>query len=480
MKLPVPSDWDGETWKCLELQWPDSIQYRGILLGLMSYLTRGRVWDEAEGSIINAQAVGWEIFNKNYPLVPCGGDQEPCPDCPECPESPIEDIFGGITLLEDDMGGQVVTDVQLVDGKIRVFFGPCCWHDLSVVTAIEDAGPELGEEPWNPDGLPGMQYSACGKAAGIVDAIAAVLEAAHYVISADIKFIFWPSAVENQANFNLSDKWVVSLLAAWLVWGVVLSPEEVFGIEDQEKARCLIAPLLTNDASGVTSEQYEAIKSVVTNRGWAYAGLITTAVNALGRAGFDRAAKLGARDLEADCSCNDQPQSFGSVFWRLPHVGIEVNNPGLASDYTLLSRTNDGLTLRHRWAARAGDWQGLSAKYLLYKEPGVTLTEVVFASVPVAGNGLPKFDWHADGCATLYTGDGLSGPLASGVTVQRQVSGGAVYAKYNATNIPDIHQFWAGGRHCPAQGALAELYVWDTHIVSINGVATGVYPAASW
>lgn len=66
--IPIPSDWDGETWECFSVQWPDSQLYRGLLLGQLTALTRGRFWDERSGSIIDAQQVGLEIQARNIDL----------------------------------------------------------------------------------------------------------------------------------------------------------------------------------------------------------------------------------------------------------------------------------------------------------------------------------------------------------------------------------------------------------------------------
>lgn len=68
MKLPIPNDWNGTDWCRFSICWPDSELWTGLLLGFLSYGTRGRSWDEKTGIVKNAQQVGWEIFRKNYPL----------------------------------------------------------------------------------------------------------------------------------------------------------------------------------------------------------------------------------------------------------------------------------------------------------------------------------------------------------------------------------------------------------------------------
>lgn len=68
MRNPIPQDWDGESWKRYCVCWPDSELWTGLLLGFLSYCTRGRSWHENTGSIKDAQAIGWQIWENNYPL----------------------------------------------------------------------------------------------------------------------------------------------------------------------------------------------------------------------------------------------------------------------------------------------------------------------------------------------------------------------------------------------------------------------------
>lgn len=64
-KVPIPSDWNGTDWTFALVCWPDSQHWRELLLGLITTPTRGRWYDEKTGSITAAQAIGWQIFEKN-------------------------------------------------------------------------------------------------------------------------------------------------------------------------------------------------------------------------------------------------------------------------------------------------------------------------------------------------------------------------------------------------------------------------------
>lgn len=175
-QLLIPDDWDGENWFGLCVQWPDSEKWRHVLRGLLSHLKRGRAWDGKTGSVLDAIDIGYEIFDRSFPFVPCGDGE--CPDCPDCPKEEKTNCGGGLIVIEDDSEmGQVVTDCKVIDGKLRVFFGPCCWFDYALSDESGSQSEEGGEDvtdpdldtPWQPD-VAGDDV-ACKKAAAIARAM---------------------------------------------------------------------------------------------------------------------------------------------------------------------------------------------------------------------------------------------------------------------------------------------------------------------
>lgn len=68
--FPIPNDWNGTDWACVIIEWPDSPQWMGLLRGLITTPTRGRHWDGTTGSIVDAQAIGLEIQERN-PVTSC-------------------------------------------------------------------------------------------------------------------------------------------------------------------------------------------------------------------------------------------------------------------------------------------------------------------------------------------------------------------------------------------------------------------------
>jgi len=313
MKLPIPDDWNGQDWQCIEVQWPKSQKYNAVLLGLLSYLTRGRLWDESTGTIRDAQAIGWEVFYRNYPLTECtvcdssDGDNNGAGDAPSYTSGQIIARGTGAQLEEEEDMGQVVTDVQIVNGQIRVFFGPCCWKDLGELSDFVSDTDELEDTPLNPnDETPDPNtYSACAKAWAIVDAIELILNAAHDQVLADLAVWLWPGKVETAVDMNLNDKWTVALIIDWAGLGVLITPENAFTDEDQQKSVAALMNVFENDAVGVPDEAtYEAVKNAIHTRGLVYDGMIMTAIAALGRKNLDSIAKLAAGTVETR-SCGE-------------------------------------------------------------------------------------------------------------------------------------------------------------------------------
>ncbi len=76
--IPIPDDWDGVTWACYSIEWPVSQQWVAILNGEMSRPRLARTWDAETGSVVEAQAVGLNIWLKNLEtkevLLTCNDD----------------------------------------------------------------------------------------------------------------------------------------------------------------------------------------------------------------------------------------------------------------------------------------------------------------------------------------------------------------------------------------------------------------------
>jgi hypothetical protein len=57
MRWHIPADWDGVTWDCCFLFWPESPDWKAIVRGHLQAMSRGWMWDETTGSIKDVQDI---------------------------------------------------------------------------------------------------------------------------------------------------------------------------------------------------------------------------------------------------------------------------------------------------------------------------------------------------------------------------------------------------------------------------------------
>lgn len=67
-RMPIPTDWDGETWKCWTVKYPDSQAWQAMLMGLITWPLKGWFWDERTGDILAAMEIGQQIRKNNTPM----------------------------------------------------------------------------------------------------------------------------------------------------------------------------------------------------------------------------------------------------------------------------------------------------------------------------------------------------------------------------------------------------------------------------
>jgi len=167
-RIPIPADWDGETWFCTQLQWPASPEWISVLVGILSNLTRGWYWNEQTGIVTDAQGIGRAIFSKNIGFTPCsenGGGGNGGNGGTTTPPS-----IGGMSSedCEEEMTG--ITWLAVEDGQLYMYFGPCCKVAVEgdFASIIGDVPPDTNEDPDDP------QTWACNKAYWIADTLVSV------------------------------------------------------------------------------------------------------------------------------------------------------------------------------------------------------------------------------------------------------------------------------------------------------------------
>lgn len=74
----IPDDWDESSYKCYEIQWPDSEMWGELLRGALSGFTFPWVWDSATGDADEAATIAQSLVELNNPdnlfPPPCEGN----------------------------------------------------------------------------------------------------------------------------------------------------------------------------------------------------------------------------------------------------------------------------------------------------------------------------------------------------------------------------------------------------------------------
>jgi len=303
MRIPIPQDWNGQDWRCVELQWPDSDEWTWLLSGLFSLYFRGRLWDEGSGSILDAVAVGRDIWERNKGFSPCGSTD--CPQCPVCPACPTGSVCGAMSECdecEDDMAcGKESAPIKIEGGKLYWWSRDCC--DWIEIGDIAHEVQTLPPDPLNPGQEPDLEYSACGKAY----ALAAVLFSIGNNCWDEIDNFPWQwiPHVEQDVGIDLDNTWVINLcIQCEIMAGLAYLRSSFLNAEEEQWLRSAIYNMLADDSAGITEDQYNSLRSIfVSHQGvdifrqnfWTYA------FYALGWKDANNITALGALDTTHDC-----------------------------------------------------------------------------------------------------------------------------------------------------------------------------------
>lgn len=299
MKVPVPQDWDGQ-WQCVQIRWPRSEAWRGVLLGLLYAPSWWHFWDADTGDSLAARDVGLEIFNRNVPLRDCAG--EPIVEAPGV-------SFGGLGAIFEEYDEMPCLDLssmlKMENGVLYALDNCCNWVAVgSVALATQD----IGDTPLDPSGgeTPPTYY-ACGKAKAVMDTIYAVAQACWNQI--DEIPLHWASNVQNAVGIDLENKWIYSAVGAAILLAsepLDLSWQEVGDEFERQQKLCQLVALFSADAdSNLDDATYQQVKAIAGSGNLLYRGFYHYVVSALGQGDIQNVAKLGATDALADCDCPD-------------------------------------------------------------------------------------------------------------------------------------------------------------------------------
>lgn len=383
--------------------------------------------------------------------------------------------------------GQVVTDVQIVDGQIRVFFGPCCWKDLGNITELVKDADEVADDPLNPDGDPNAVYSACGKAFAIVDTIYTVADAV-WENSLAAPWT-WVGVVEDAipGNNDLDDNQIISaFLTADLLRGLQYTEGDIFDEADKQQLICYVRSLLSDDAAGITRTQWDGMIGQMSGiYGEVVNDFFRYCADAIGPSDMRDITKLAAMDTTHDCDCpvTNPEEFYGLVAWArtVQSIGREDGT------FTPVGRTAGGLTYEYQFQSANGGVKALTFDHYFDIDPTADITELTVALEPIApADELLHRNWDASGCSNLNELEDVNGemfPSSTGVTRRYKWDNGRFYYQWTKTT-PAQAIFWrvSEGRVCPSDSTNnpGKLYRWKAHIVSVNNVDTGVVPDTTW
>jgi len=355
MKLPIPDDWNGEDWRCVKIQWPDSPYWRAILTGLISTPSRGRLWDEDTGTIIDAQAIGRLIFDRNFPYTACDDEQPPCPECP--PEDTETDTAARhmVSAALDSWEYDAMPCID-ISGLLKIENGhlyardSCCeWIDIGPVGTTEALPPTL----WDDDPTPPTYY-ACAKADAIINAMLAVINGV-YDAANDWNPLSWIGTVESYVSgYNLSNTVVASMLAQVPIAAAVgVSQSDITNATKVQTLRCQFVSVLQSDNSALTQQQYDALQGILSGVFGVVAGnMWLLAQAALGKGNLSNIAIAAATNADANCLCPNQNEDELDVpagFTWHHQYDFRLDD----YDWTLLSSPNSVYTAGVGWQTLA-------------------------------------------------------------------------------------------------------------------------------
>lgn len=303
MRYAIPTDWDGTSWRCVQLQMPDSDEWLWLLQGMLSEWKKGRIWDERTGVVLSAIGAGQQIWDRNRDLTVCADDSGG-ESCPSCGSGSNQGCGSGLDITsEEDMPCLNIADLIKIEDGILYAKNDCCeWEEVG---SLERQTEPLPDDPLNPTDDPALTYYACGKAYAGARAVFDIVK--EFFDEIDNFPWQWISHVENGAGLDLDNKWIIAgVNQALIMTGVSINLEDFASEDDERWARCQLYAMLDNTPDGATEEQFNDFRAALKS----HAGFNPFVLNmwdyvffALGWKDFNEITALGALDDTQNCDC---------------------------------------------------------------------------------------------------------------------------------------------------------------------------------
>lgn len=474
MQIPIPDDWDGVSWQCAQVEFPDSPLWTAILLGLLSYATRARVWDGDSGSILDAQAVGREIWERNFPLVPCAEcDTETEPGGNNTGTEPLE-ITGDLC-----MNGCSIPygALRWYGGKLQ--FRYCGeWYDVGGAPVIDlPISPDDDTDPYIPPEIDGGGYSACGKAQAVMDMVYGVVTSILDEVG-NFSWEWWGHVKADNPGVGMDAKWIivacegaVNQAAADAAAGPSYDPDAL-DESTWQSVKCLLAQMFSDtlpepmDGNEIRSTLQNLFASewgvdVLTN------AIFVDALRGINRESFEQAVILGASYADADCDCPAEPEALPPSIW---FTSISDVVPETGTVWEVTEILNSGRRA-HITVAHVASTVGRSTGSAHLNLAGYTAGDNIRVRVYFGAGQDELYNEWFDTCpqpSSEYCDLGFNGVDAG--TRSNQSNYYEFETNNAGTQVLNFIDF-IGGRWCPHYNgpfARTDVYV---EIVAINGVS---------
>jgi hypothetical protein len=404
MLIPIPDDWDGEDWRCIEVQWPSSPAWIAILIGLLSTAARGRFWDERSGSIIDVQEIGKAIFDANFPLVACG-EQHPG-NGNEADDHLAEDQL-------ETIGRCYSMDCSIPYGTLRwsesgVLQYRYCgeWYNVSGTPAGEPT--DDGTFNWPPDtDYDETETFPCGMATAVVDVLFDLGEYIWDNADNSIPFLLI-NAAQNHVHLDLNNTYTLAAVnqalimkGAVIISGTIVDLEksDVIGDDFSQFMKCRLLPYMGESSAVERDDLYSAVSSAINAYyPWSESGnnVFITAYwdyirRAIGSGNLVDIAKSGSL-VDGDCDCPSGPTQAGQIFFTGATAG-PVSADGTAVEVAEVA--DGGRRFHFQIAGSAGTFRSMRDfdAVIAGAEAGDTVTIRVYND-PSVGAYMPSREWQ--------------------------------------------------------------------------------------
>jgi len=398
MQIPIPDDWDGESYRCVEVQWPDSPAWIALLIGFLAQPSRGRFWDGETGTITDVQQIGFDIFDANVPLNSCSGEDGDSGETPT-PGDAITAAIGVCYGMDCSIPFGVL---RWNDGVLEYRY---CgeWYAVDGVAAIPDWGDpgdeDIGDEP---DAWVGS--SPCSKTVAATGALFDIVDTMIDQAGDDV----WPfdglAAVRaDYPGVNWDDVALLSAYLSALKLPIAGFDEEAKDAEARQDLRCRAVELIASGNQGMTNEEYTAVQSAIWNWGKAYfpfaqyglfdveiQNLYYKAWKAFGPGDMRKITTMVSATGDEDCSCPGAGYYTGGVYF----LGTHASGPGGTGVVVeAVDVLDDGQALQVTLAGSNGDFRYLEdVRFYIAGTEGVD--NLVIRQSPYQGVELPTEEWQ--------------------------------------------------------------------------------------